>query len=39
MERYGLVRLEKGPDRKIIPHAIYSDVELKYPLLAAHGIG
>ena len=34
MERYGLVRLEKGPDRKIIPHAIYSDVELKYPLLA-----
>jgi len=39
MERYGLVRLEKGPDRKITPHAIYSDVELKYPLLAAHGIG
>lgn len=36
MERYGLVRLEKGPDRKIIPHAIYSDVELKYPLLIAH---
>ena len=34
MERYGLVRLEKGPDRKIIPHAIYSDVELKYQLLA-----
>ena len=32
MERYGLVRLEKGPDRKIIPHALYSDVELKYPL-------
>ena len=36
MERYGLVRLEKGPDRKIIPHAIYSDVELKYPLHIAH---
>jgi predicted transcriptional regulator len=36
MERYGLVRLEKGPDRKIIPHALYSDVELKYPLLTAH---
>ena len=35
MERYGLVRLEKGPDRKIIPHALYSDVELKYPLLSA----
>lgn len=34
MERYGLVRLEKGPDHKIIPHALYSDVELKYPLLA-----
>ena len=36
MERYGLVRLEKGPDRKIIPHALYSDVELKYPLHATH---
>ena len=36
MERYGLVRLEKGPDRKIIPHALYSDIELKYPLLTAH---
>jgi len=36
MERYGLVRLDKGPDRKIIPHALYSDVELKYPLLSAH---
>ena len=34
MEHYGLVRLEQGPDRKIIPHALYSDVELKYPLLA-----
>ncbi len=34
MERYGLVRLEKGPERKIIPHALYSDVELKYPLLS-----
>jgi predicted transcriptional regulator len=34
MERYGLVRLEQGPERKIIPHAIYSDVELRYPLLA-----
>ena len=34
MERYGLVRLEKGPDRKIIPHALYSDIELKYPLIA-----
>lgn len=36
MERYGLVRLEKGPDRKIIPHAVYSDVELKYPILTTH---
>jgi len=36
MERYGLVRLEKGPDRKIIPHALYSDIELKYPLHATH---
>ena len=36
MERYGLVSLEKGPGRKIIPHALYSDVELKYPLLGAH---
>ena len=35
MERYGLVRLEKSPERKIIPHALYSDVELKYPLVAA----
>ena len=35
MERYGLVRLEQGLDRKIIPHALYSNVELKYPLLAA----
>ena len=35
MERYGLVRLEEGPDRKIIPYALYSDVVLKYPLLAA----
>lgn len=33
MERYGLVRLEKGPERKIIPRALYSSVELKYPLL------
>jgi len=35
MERYGLVRLEQGLDRKIIPHALYSNVELKNPLLAA----
>ena len=35
MERYGLVRLEKGPDRKIIPHALYTEVELKYPLHTA----
>lgn len=34
MERYGLVRLDKGPDRKIIPHALFTDVELKYPLHA-----
>ncbi len=33
MERYGLVRLDKGPQRKIIPRALYSDVELKYSLL------
>ncbi len=38
MERYGLVRLEKGPNRKIIPHALYSDVELKYPLLTTHWV-
>ena len=36
MERYGLVNLEKGPDRKIIPHALYSDIELKYSLLVEH---
>jgi len=36
MERYGLVRLEKGPDRKIIPHTLYSDIELKYPILTVH---
>ena len=36
MERYGLVHLEKGPDRKIIPHALYTDIELKYPLRANH---
>jgi len=36
MEHYGLVRLEQGPDRKIIPHTLYSDVELKYPLMSAH---
>lgn len=35
MERYGLVRLEERPDRKIVPHALYSDVELKLPLFAA----
>ena len=35
MARYGLVRLEKGPERKIIPRALYSDVELKLPLLAS----
>ena len=35
MERYGLVRLEKGPDRKIIPHALYTEVALKYSLNAA----
>ncbi len=33
LERYGLVRLDPGPERKIISHALYSDVELKYPLL------
>lgn len=36
MERYGLVRLEKGPERKIIPRALYNDIELKYPIIAAH---
>jgi predicted transcriptional regulator len=36
MEHYGLVSLEQGPDRKIIPRALYSDVELKYPLLFMH---
>jgi len=35
MERCGLVRLEQGPERKIIPHALYSDIELKYTLLPA----
>ena len=34
MERYGLVHLEEGPERKTIPHALYTDVELKYPLRA-----
>ncbi len=35
MERHGLVRLEAGPERKIIPHALYSDIVLQYPILAA----
>ncbi len=35
MERYGLVKLEEGEGRRIIPHALYTDVEVKYPLLAA----
>lgn len=35
MERHGLVRLEQGPDRKIIPHALYSEIELKYTILTA----
>ena len=36
MERYGLVRLKEGPERKLIPQALYSDVELKLPLHSAH---
>jgi len=32
---YGLVHLDEGPERKIIPHELYSDAELKYPLLQA----
>lgn len=36
MERYGLVRLKKGPERKLIPQALYSDVELKLPLHSVH---
>lgn len=35
MERHGLVRLEVGPERKIIPHALYSDIVLQYPIMAA----
>ena len=35
MERYGLVRLEEGEGRRVIPHALYTDVEVKYPLMAA----
>ena len=34
MERYGLVSLEEGEDRRVVPHALYTDVEVKYPLLA-----
>ena len=36
MERYGLVALEQGEGKRIIPHALYTDVEVKYPLLTAH---
>ena len=35
MERYGLVRLEEGPNRKIIPRELKRNLALKYPLLAA----
>jgi predicted transcriptional regulator len=36
MERYGLVELEEGEGQRIIPHALYTDVEVKYPLLQTH---
>lgn len=36
MERYGLVELEEGEGQRIIPHALYTDVEVKYPLMQAH---
>ena len=29
MERYGLVHLEKGPDRKVTPRVKYSGIELE----------
>ena len=32
MERYGLVRLEKGKDRKLAPHVEYSRIQLEVPL-------
>ena len=34
MERHGLVQLKQGPGRKIIPHVLFSDIELKYPVLS-----
>jgi predicted transcriptional regulator len=36
MERYGLVELEEGEGQRIIPHVLYTDVEVKYPLLQTH---
>ncbi len=36
MERYGLVRIRKGYRRSTVPHAIYTDVELRMPLRADH---
>lgn len=32
MQRHGLIRLEKQERQRIVPHAIYTDVELKLPL-------
>lgn len=34
MERYGLVRLEKGEDRKIMPRVPYSSIHFEVPLWA-----
>ena len=35
MERYGLIELERGNGKRVTPHAVYTDVEVKYQLLAA----
>jgi predicted transcriptional regulator len=35
MERYGLIELERGNGKRVTPHALYTDVEVKYQLLAA----
>lgn len=32
MERYGLVQLAKGGDRKIVPHVPYSRIQFEVPL-------
>ena len=37
MERYGLVRLDKGKRGRIVPHVPYSEISLVMPLKATSG--